>query len=149
MNIKEAIISSKGPTTKGPYSPALKVCEQVYISGQLPIDPATNKTVDGDIKVQTRRALDNMKLVLEEAGLDMKYVVKTTVFLTDINDFADMNEVYKEYFEEPYPARSACEVNHLVGDAKVEIEAIALDYRALEILCEGECECDGHSCSCE
>lgn len=148
MNIKEVIKSEKGPAAKGPYSPGLQICEQLYISGQLPIDPKTNKTVEGDIKAQTRQCLENMKLLLQEAGMDMKYVVKTTVFLKDINDFASMNEVYKEYFEEPYPARSACAVSGLVGDALVEIEAIALDVRALEVLCSEECECEGNCC-CE
>ncbi len=146
MNIKEKIISKNGPCSNGPYSPGLKVCDQIYISGQLPIDPKTNKIVDGDIKQQTKQCLDNMKHVLEEAEMDMKYVVKTTVFLKNISDFQQMNEVYETYFEEPYPARSACAINGLVGNALVEIEAYAIDFRALEVLCCEEGECDGRSC---
>ena len=149
MNIKEKIISKNCPCMKGPYSPGLKVCDQIYISGQLPIDPKTNKIVDGDIKQQTKQCLDNMKRVLEEAEMDMRYIVKTTVFLKDISDFQQMNEVYETYFEDPYPARSACAVNGLVGDALVEIEAYAIDFRALEVLCYEEGECDGGSCCCK
>lgn len=149
MNIKEKIISKNGSCTKGPYSPGLKVCEQIYISGQLPIDPKTNRIVTGGIKEQTKQCLDNMKHVLEEAEMNMKYVVKTTVYLKEISDFEQMNEVYETYFEEPYPARSACAVKDLVGNALVEIEAYAIDFRALEVLCYEEGECDGRSCCCK
>lgn len=149
MNIKEKIISKNGPCCNGPYSPGLKVCEQIYISGQLPIDPNTNHIVTGGIKQQTKQCLENMKRVLEEAEIDMKYVVKTTVFLKEISDFNQMNEVYETYFEEPYPARSACAVKDIVGNALVEIEAYAIDFRALEVLCCEEGECDGGSCCCK
>lgn len=149
MNIKEKIIPKNGICSKGSYSPGLKVCEQIYISGQLPIDPNTNQIVEGGIKQQTKQCLENMKHVLEEAQMDMKYVVKTTVYLKDISDFQQMNEVYETYFEDPYPARSACSVNGLVGDALVEIEAYAIDFRALEVLCCEEGECNGESCCCK
>ena len=89
-----------------------------------------------------------MKSLLKEADMEMKYVVKTTVFLKDMDDFSAMNEVYQEYFEEPYPARSACSVNGLSGGALVEIEAVAIDFRALEILCAQEEECCDGSCCC-
>lgn len=148
MNIKEKISTKNGPKTKGAYSPALKVCEQMYISGQLPIDPTTNKVVEGGIKEQTRQCLENMKAILEEAEMDMKYIVKTTVFLKNISDFKSMNEVYQEYFEDPYPARSAYEVSGLVGGALVEIEAFAIDFRALEVLCCSEEDCCDDECCC-
>ena len=104
--------------------------------------------IAGDIKAQTRQCLENMKALLKEADMEMKYVVKTTVFLKDMDDFSAMNEVYQEYFEEPYPARSACSVSGLSGGALVEIEAVAIDFRALEILCAQEEECCDGSCCC-
>lgn len=148
MGIKQKIVCKKGPEAKGPYSPCIKTCENVYISGQLPLDPETGKMIAGDIKTQTRQCLENMKVLLKEADMEMKYVVKTTVFLKDMDDFSAMNEVYQEYFEEPYPARSVCSVSGLSGDALVEIEAIAIDFRALEILCAQEEECCDGSCCC-
>lgn len=148
MNIKETIIPANGPKAKGPYSPALKTCEQVFISGQLPLNPSTGTIVEGGIREQTKQCLENMKAVLEQANMDMKYVVKTTVFLTNMDDFAGMNEVYAQYFTEPYPARSACGVNSLVGGGLVEIEAIAIDFRTLEILCNEEEECCDDKCCC-
>ena len=148
MGIKKKIICKKGPEAKGPYSPCIKTCENVYISGQLPLDPETGKMIAGDIKAQTRQCLENMKALLKEADMEMKYVVKTTVFLKDMDDFSAMNEVYQEYFEEPYPARSACSVSGLSGGALVEIEAVAIDFRALEILCAQEEECCDGSCCC-
>lgn len=150
MEIKEKIVSKKGPKVKGPYSPGMKVCEQIYISGQLPINPETNMVVSGGIKEQTRQCLENMKSLLTETGMDMKYVVKTTVFLKNMEDFAGMNEVYQEYFEDPFPARSACAVSGLVQDVLVEIEAFAIDFRALEVLCcSEEEECNGTCCGCQ
>lgn len=148
MGIKQKIVCKKGPEAKGPYSPCIKTCENVYISGQLPLDPETGKMIAGDIKAQTRQCLENMKALLKEADMEMKYVVKTTVFLKDMDDFSAMNEVYQKYFEEPYPARSACSVSGLSGGALVEIEAVAIDFRALEILCAQEEECCDGSCCC-
>jgi 2-iminobutanoate/2-iminopropanoate deaminase len=97
----------------------------VYTSGQIPIDPATGSFVEGGIREQTRQSLSNVRAILEEAGLSMGSVVKTTVFMADMNDFAAMNEVYAEFFTEPYPARSAVAVRTLPKGALVEIEVIA------------------------
>ena len=123
--MKKAISTTKAPAAIGPYSQAIKVGNLVYTSGQIPIDPATGSFVEGDIKEQTRQSLTNVKAILEEAGLTMKNVVKTTVFMADMNDFADMNAVYAEFFAEPYPARSAVAVKTLPKGALVEIEVVA------------------------
>ncbi len=123
--MKKAISTTKAPAAIGPYSQAIKVGNLVYTSGQIPIDPATGVFVEGGIKEQTRQSLTNIKAILEEAGLTMKNVVKTTVFMADMNDFADMNAVYSEFFAEPYPARSAVAVKTLPKGALVEIEVVA------------------------
>ena len=123
--MKKAISTTKAPAAIGPYSQAIKVGNLVYTSGQIPIDPATGVFVEGGIKEQTRQSLTNVKAILEEAGLTMKNVVKTTVFMADMNDFADMNTVYAEFFAEPYPARSAVAVKTLPKGAVVEIEVVA------------------------
>ena len=123
--MKKAISTTKAPAAIGPYSQAIKVGNLVYTSGQIPIDPATGSFVEGGIKEQTRQSLQNVKAILEEAGLTMKNVVKTTVFMADMNDFADMNAVYAGFFSEPYPARSAVAVKTLPKDALVEIEVVA------------------------
>ncbi len=99
----------------------------VYTSGQLPIDPTTGAFPEGGIKEQTRQSLSNIQAILEEAGLTMSNVVKTTVFLADMNDFADMNAVYAEFFTQPYPARSAVAVKTLPKNALVEIEVVAAE----------------------
>ena len=121
----KAISTTKAPSAIGPYSQAVLVGELVYTSGQLPIDPATGQFPEGGIKEQTRQSLLNIKAILEEAARSMSDVVKTTVFLADMNDFADMNSVYAEFFTEPYPARSAVAVKTLPKGALVEIEAVA------------------------
>ena len=121
----KAISTTKAPAAIGPYSQAIKVGNLVYTSGQIPIDPATGVFVEGGIKEQTRQSLTNVKAILEEAGLTMKNVVKTTVFMADMADFADMNAVYSEFFAEPYPARSAVAVKTLPKGALVEIEVVA------------------------
>ena len=121
----KAISTQKAPAAIGPYSQAIQVGNLVYTSGQIPIDPATRKFVEGGIKEQTRQSLTNVKSILEEAGLTMGNVVKTTVFMADMNDFADMNAVYVEFFAEPYPARSAVAVKTLPKGALVEIEVVA------------------------
>ena len=123
--MKEVISTTKAPSAIGPYSQAIKVGNLVYTSGQIPIDPATGQFAEGGIKNQTRQSLLNVKAILEEAGLTMSDVVKTTVFLADMNDFADMNAVYAEFFAEPYPARSAIAVKMLPKGALVEIEVVA------------------------
>ncbi len=121
----KAISTKKAPAAIGPYSQAIQVGNLVYTSGQIPIDPATGAFVEGGIKEQTRQSLTNVRAILEEAGLSMGNVVKTTVFMADMNDFADMNSVYAEFFAEPYPARSAVAVKTLPKGALVEIEVIA------------------------
>ena len=123
--MKKAISTTKAPAAIGPYSQAIKVGNLVYTSGQIPIDPATGSFVEGGIKEQTRQALTNVQAILEAAGLTIANVVKTTVFMADMNDFADMNAVYAEFFAEPYPARSAVAVKTLPKGALVEIEVVA------------------------
>ena len=120
-----AISTTNAPAAIGPYSQAIKVGELVFVSGQLPIDPATGAFAEGGIKELTRQSLTNMKAILEEAGTSMANVVKTTVFLADMNDFAAMNEVYAEFFAAPFPARSAVAVKTLPKGALVEIECIS------------------------
>ena len=125
--MKEVINTKAAPAAIGPYSQAIKVGNLVYTSGQIPIDPTTGSFVEGGIKEQTRQSLTNVKAVLEEAGLTMANVIKTTVFMADMNDFADMNSVYGEFFAEPYPARSALAVKTLPKGALVEIEVVAAE----------------------
>ena len=119
------ISTPKAPAAIGPYSQAIQVGNLVYTSGQIPIDPATGSFAEGGIKEQTRQSLTNVKAILEEAGLSLSNVVKTTVFMADMNDFADMNAVYAAFFKEPYPARSAVAVKMLPKGALVEIEVVA------------------------
>ena len=123
--MKEIISTSNAPAAIGPYSQAVKAGNLLFISGQVPLDPATGEVVEGDITVQTRRVLDNVKAILAEAGADFSNVVKTTVFLKDMNDFVPMNRVYAEYYPENCPARSAVQVGRLPKDVSVEIETIA------------------------
>ena len=123
--MKEVINTTKAPAAIGPYSQAVKVGNLLYTSGQIPIDPATGNFVEGGIKEQTRQSLTNIQAILKEAGLTMGNVVKTTVFMADMNDFADMNAVYAEFFSESYPARSAVAVKTLPKGALVEIEVVA------------------------
>jgi len=121
----KVISTKKAPAAIGPYSQAIQVGNLVYTSGQIPIDPATGAFVEGGIKEQTRQSLCNVRAILEEAGLTLANVVKTTVFMADMSDFADMNDVYAEFFTEPYPARSAVAVKTLPKGALVEIEVVA------------------------
>ncbi|GAB6960679.1 RidA family protein [Prevotella aurantiaca JCM 15754] len=121
----KVINTSKAPKAIGPYSQAIEANGLVITSGQLPIDPATGEFAPGGIKEQTRQSLTNAKAILEEAGIGLGNVMKTTVFLSDMNDFAAMNEVYAEFFNEPFPARSAIAVKTLPKNALVEVECIA------------------------
>jgi 2-iminobutanoate/2-iminopropanoate deaminase len=123
--MKKVISTPQAPAAIGPYSQAVQVGNLVFTSGQIPIDPATGQFAEGGIKEQTRQSLTNVKAILEEAGLTLSSVVKTTVFLADMADFADMNAVYAEFFAEPFPARSAVAVKTLPKGALVEIEVIA------------------------
>ena len=121
----KVINTNKAPKAIGPYSQAIEANGLVITSGQLPIDPATGEFAPGGIKEQTRQSLTNAKAILEEAGISMANVMKTTVFLLDMNNFAAMNEVYAEFFSEPFPARSAIAVKTLPKNALVEVECIA------------------------
>ena len=121
----KTISTTNAPEAIGPYSQAIQVGNLVFTSGQIPIDPSTGNIVDGGIKAQTRQSLQNIKAILESVDLKMKSIVKTTVFLSDMNNFAEMNEVYSVFFTEPYPARSAVAVKTLPKGALVEIEAVA------------------------
>ena len=121
----KVINTSKAPKAIGPYSQAIEANGLVITSGQLPIDPATGEFAPGGIKEQTRQSLTNAKAILEEAGISLANVMKTTVFLSDMNDFAAMNEVYAEFFNEPFPTRSAIAVKTLPKNALVEVECIA------------------------
>jgi 2-iminobutanoate/2-iminopropanoate deaminase len=121
----KAINTDKAPAAIGPYSQAIHAGNLVFVSGQLPVDPATGNFAEGGIKELTRQSLTNMKNILEAEGLKMSQVVKTTVFLADMADFAEMNEVYAEFFDKPFPARSAIAIKTLPKNARVEIECIA------------------------
>ena len=121
----KVISTTEAPAAIGPYSQAIEINGFVYASGQIPIDPATSQFVEGGIKEQTRQSLTNAQNILKEAGTDLSHVVKTTVYLSDIANFAPMNEVYAEFFTEPYPARSAVAVKDLPKGALVEIEVLA------------------------
>ena len=124
--MKQAIATAQAPAAIGPYSQAIEAAGTVYVSGQLPINPATGEFAEGGIKELTTQSLTNMRHILEEAGLTLANVVKTTVFLADMADFAEMNEVYAQFFEAPFPARSAVAVKTLPKGARVEIECIAV-----------------------
>lgn len=121
----EKIYTTNAPEPIGPYSQAIKIDSRIYTSGQVAIDPKSNTFIGGDIKSQTRLALENIKAILEAGGSNVSKVFKTTVFLKDMNEFSAMNEVYSEFFGETKPARSTVEVARLPKDAKVEIEVIA------------------------
>ena len=121
----KAIHTLKAPAAIGPYSQAIEVNGFVFASGQIPIDPATGSFVERGVKEQTRQALTNASQILQEAGTDLSHVVKTTVYLADMADFAAMNEVYAQFFSEPYPSRSAVAVKDLPKGALVEVEVLA------------------------
>jgi 2-iminobutanoate/2-iminopropanoate deaminase len=123
--MKEVVITDRGPKPIGPYSQAIKANGFLFLSGQVALDPQTGQLQGGDIRQQTERTLENIKGILAAAGSNLHHVVKTTVFLKDINDFAAMNEVYGRYFASAPPARSTVEVARLPKDALVEIEVSA------------------------
>lgn len=122
-----AISTEKAPAAIGPYSQAIQAQgKTIYVSGQLPVDPATGAFAGEDIQSQTRQSLENIKAILATAGADMSSVVKTTVLLKHIADFGAMNEIYAQYFQQPFPARAAFQVGALPKDALVEIECVAV-----------------------
>jgi 2-iminobutanoate/2-iminopropanoate deaminase len=124
--MKEQVRTQAAPNPVGPYSQAIKANGFVFASGQIALDPATNQIVDGGIHTQTERVMQNLTAVLSAAGSDMSRVVKTTVYLADMNEFGAMNEVYGKFFREPAPARSTVEVSRLPKDVRVEIDVVAL-----------------------
>jgi 2-iminobutanoate/2-iminopropanoate deaminase len=123
--MKRAVSSPDAPKAIGPYSQAVRAGQLLFVSGQVPLDPATGQIVAGDIAAQTRRVFDNLGAVLKAGGRSFADVVRTTVYLADMNDFATVNEVYGTYFSEPYPARATVQVARLPKDARVEIDVIA------------------------
>jgi len=123
---KKVLLSDKAPKAIGPYSQGIEADGLIFMSGQIPLDPSTGAMVGGGIEVETRRVLDNLKAILESQGLDMDSVVKTTIFLADMGDFAKVNEVYGGYFGETPPARSTIQVGALPKNARIEIEAVAV-----------------------
>jgi 2-iminobutanoate/2-iminopropanoate deaminase len=119
------VSTTSAPTAIGPYSQAVRVNDLLFLSGQIPLDPATGELVSDEIELQTRRVLENLKAVLTEAGGSLASLVKTTIFLTDLTDFAVVNRVYGEYLSPPFPARATVEVKALPRGSRVEIEGIA------------------------
>ena len=122
----KALSTPAAPAAIGPYSQAIMAGDTVYVSGQLPINPSTSEFAEGGIKEQARQSLNNIKNILAEAGMTMQQVVKVTVLMTDMSDFAAVNEVYAEFFSAPYPARSAFAVAALPKGGAIEIEAVAV-----------------------
>ena len=122
----ERIATTDAPAAIGPYSQAIRHTSMVFLSGQIPLDPATGTIVEGDIRVQTDRVMRNLAAVLAAAGLDFANVTKTTIYLADLGDFQAVNEVYGSYFREPFPARATVQVSALPRGARVEIDAVAL-----------------------
>jgi len=123
--LKVVVSSPAAPKAIGPYSPAVRAGQLLFISGQVSIEPASGQFMAGDIKAETRRVLENIGALLKAGGLDYSAVVRTTVFLADMNDFAAMNDVYGGFFDEPYPARATVQAARLPRDARVEIDVIA------------------------
>ena len=123
--MKNVVTTDRGPKPIGPYSQAIKANGFIFLAGQVALDPKTGELVGSEIRQQTERALENIKGILEAAGVNLHHVIKTTVFLKDMNDFAGMNEIYARYFTAAPPARSTVQVSRLPKDALVEIEVIA------------------------
>jgi 2-iminobutanoate/2-iminopropanoate deaminase len=124
--VRQAIATPLAPAAIGPYSQAIRAGSLLFVSGQVPIDPATGQIVDGDIAAQTHRVFRNISEILKAAGASFEHVVRTTVFLADMNDFGAMNGVYGDYFTAPAPARATVQVSRLPKDARIEIDVIAV-----------------------
>ena len=127
--MKKCFCTEKGPKAVGPYSTAVVAGDTVYLSGMIPLDPASNKIVEGGIEAQATRCLENIKIVLEEMGMGMENAVKVTVYMTNLADFAAVNTIYKEWFGPAYPARSCVQVAALPLGAQIEIEVTAVTER--------------------
>ena len=123
---KQGIYTESGPVQGAPYTPAVRVGQWVFISGQIPLDPATSSVVEGNFEIQVRQCLRNLAAILRQEGLSLDHIVKTTIFLKDLNNFSELNRVYGTYFTGVKPARSTVEVARLPLDVLVEIEAIAV-----------------------
>jgi 2-iminobutanoate/2-iminopropanoate deaminase len=123
--VREAISTASAPAAIGPYSQAIRAGSLLFVSGQIPIDPATGAMVDGDVAAQTHRVFQNIRAILEAAGASLDHVVRATVYLADMNDFAAMNAVYATYFSSPAPARATVQAARLPKDARIEIDVIA------------------------
>lgn len=124
--MRQAVSTEHAPKAIGPYSQAVRAGNMLFVSGQIPIDPATGALIQGDIASQTRRVFDNLTAILKAAGGSLDHVVRTTVFLADMGDFAAMNDVYAGYFSNPAPARSTVQAARLPKDARIEIDVIAI-----------------------
>jgi len=140
---KEVIATDQAPAAIGPYSQAIRVGELIYTAGQLGLVPATKQLAGPDVESQTKQALENLQAVLEAAGSCLDHVVKTTVFVTDLGEFARMNAVYATFFAETPPARSTVQVAALPAGGRVEIEVVAIGCD-----CECDCECNEYECGC-
>jgi 2-iminobutanoate/2-iminopropanoate deaminase len=127
---KKVVFTEKAPKPIGPYSQAIIAGNLIFTAGQIPIDPATNQVVQGDIKEQTRRVLENLRAILESVGATFDDVVKVTIYMKDLNEFSAMNEVYSEYFKNSPPARTTVEVSRLPRDVRIEIDLIAIVKQA-------------------
>lgn len=159
---KKEINTTMAPKALGPYSQAIKLGDFVYLSGQIPINPATNEVDTKTIEDQTHQVMNNIGAVLSEMGLNYNHIVKTTIFMSDLNEFTALNDIYATYFDEPYPARSCVQVAKLPKDVKVEIECLVIDTLVYEEQlkqsangcagCSGDCsssECSSDGCDCE
>jgi len=125
MSVRQAVTSPDAPAAIGPYSQAIKAGPFVFVSGQIPLDPGSGQMVAGDVSVQTHRVMQNLHAVLEAAGCSLDNVVRSTIFLADLNDFSTVNEIYGGYFTAPAPARATVQVARLPRDARVEIDVVA------------------------
>jgi 2-iminobutanoate/2-iminopropanoate deaminase len=122
--MRQAVSTQAAPAAIGPYSQAVRAGDFLFVSGQIPLDPATGTLVDTDVRAQTRRVLDNLSAIVSAGGASLGHVVKTTVYLADMNDFPAMNEVYATFFSPPAPARATVQVGRLPRDVKIEIDAV-------------------------
>lgn len=124
--VREIVVTKKAPSAIGPYSQAIKTKDMVFVSGQLAIDPSSGELILGDIRKETRQALNNLKQILLAAGSELNRVIKTTLYISDMDDFGSINEVYADFFDQDPPARACVQVARLPKDANVEVEAVAL-----------------------